>query len=87
MPEILRLVGPNRSAELFGVQLIGINAETGAKVLISLVFIALVVLGSCLAQRLVNRRGTQQRERSAFWVRQGIRLVSAVVLALGVMSV
>jgi hypothetical protein len=34
MPELLRFVNPDRSAELFGVQLIGVNAETGAKLLI-----------------------------------------------------
>ncbi len=87
MPEILRFVGPNRSAELLGVQLIGVNAETGAKLLISLVFVMLVIFASRLAQRLVNRRQVPVREISAFWVRQAIRLVAAVVLGLGVMSV
>ncbi len=87
MPEVLRFVGPNKSAELFGVQLIGVNAETGAKLLVSLIFVLLVVLVSRLAQHLVNRRQLPGREVSAFWVRQGIRLVAAVVLGLGALSV
>jgi small-conductance mechanosensitive channel len=87
MPEVLRFVGPNSSAELFGVKLIGVNAETGAKLLISIVFIVVVILLSRLAQRLVNRSQVPGGELSGFWVRQAIRLAAAVVLGLGVMSV
>lgn len=86
MPEILRFVGPDRAAELFGIRLIGVNAETGTKLLISLVFLVVVVGVSRLAQRIVTR-GTNARENIAFWSRQGIRLAAAVVLTLGLVSI
>ena len=40
MEEMIRLVGPERAVELFGVRLVGLNAENGKKLLFTLVFIA-----------------------------------------------
>lgn len=86
MSEIIRLVGPSQVVELFGIRLVGVSAESGAKLLISLVFIAVVVLISRLGQRLATQR-TDARERTAFWARQGVRLTSFVVLILGLVSI
>jgi hypothetical protein len=41
---ILELVGPNRAIQIFGVKLVGVNAENGKKLLFSVVFLVLVVL-------------------------------------------
>ena len=38
------LVGPNRAVEIFGVKLVGVNAENGLKLVFTLGFIALVLL-------------------------------------------
>lgn len=61
MHEIIRLVGASQVVELFGIRLVGVSAESGAKPLISLVFIAVVVLISRLAQRFITQR-TNARE-------------------------
>jgi small-conductance mechanosensitive channel len=87
VPEILRFVGPNRSAELFGVQLVGVNVETGAKLLVSIAFILFVVLASRGLQRFALRASGGPRSRAGFWLRQGIRLGASVVLALGLISI
>lgn len=86
MPDVIRLVGADRVVEFFGIRLVGVNAENGTKLLVSLVFIAVVVLISRLAQRLVTRRA-DARERVVFWVRQGVRLASSIVLILGLVSI
>lgn len=86
VPEFVRLVGPNQVVELFGIRLVGVNAETGTKLLISVVFVLVLVLVNRYAQRLLTR-GTDARERTAFWVRQGIRLAFAVLLMLGLVSI
>lgn len=84
----IRLVGPNRAVEILGVKLVGVTAENGKKLLFSLAFIVLMVLlGRALraaAQAAVKRRRDLQVE---FWTRQAIRLATAVVLILGLVSI
>lgn len=87
MPDVLRLVGPNHAVELFGIRLIGVNADSGAKLLVSVVFVLAIVAASRLAQRLATRPAGSRDERAAFWWRQGIRLAAAVVLTLGLVSI
>ena len=87
IPEVLRFVGPDYSAELFGIRLIGVNADSGAKLLVSLLFIAGVIIVSRLLQWFTSRHGLRRNQRAGFWTRQGIRLIAAVVLALGLLSI
>src|SRR4051794_33060759 len=86
MLAFVRFVGPNQSLEVFGIRLVGINAESGKKLLFTLVLIALMMLLSKLLRALT--RGVRGKgERTAFWVRQGIHLFTAVVLVVGVCSI
>lgn len=86
--DLVRLVGPDRAVEILGIRLVGVNAENGKKLLFTVVFIVLIVLFSRLAQSLSNRmlRGHRQN-RVAFWTRQGIHLVTGVLLLLGLASI
>lgn len=86
MPDFIRLVGANQVVEVFGVRLVGVNADTGVKLLVSIGFLLVVVGVSRLLQR-VARGPRDIGDRSAFWVRQGIRLASALVLVLGLVSI
>lgn len=36
MTDLVRLVGPNRAVEIFGVRFVGVNAESGKKLLFAL---------------------------------------------------
>jgi len=82
----IRFVGPNRALELFGVKLVGFNAENGAKLLFTLVLIAVMLLISKLLRRLAHGV-TARGERTAFWARQGIHVFTAVVLIIGIASI
>ena len=88
MTDVIRLVGPNNAVEIFGVTLVGVNATNGRKVLFTVVFVLLVMLAARALRRaswwLVRSRGA---ERAAFWTRQGINLIAAVVMIVGVTSV
>ena len=88
MERFVRLVGPNRAVEILGVKLVGVNAENGVKLALTIGFIFLMVLLNqglqSLARRLLRRR---YHERSQFWTRQGIRLALAVTLILGMASI
>jgi small-conductance mechanosensitive channel len=84
--DVIRFVGPHQALELFGVKLVGINAESGKKLLFTLVLIVVMLLISrglrALAQG-VSRRG----QRVAFWVRQGIHVLTTAVLIVGITSI
>jgi small-conductance mechanosensitive channel len=74
--------------DLFGVKLVGVTAENGRKLLLSLVFIAAALLLSqglqALAGLLFRRR---HNVRARFWIQQGTKLATAVLLALGLISI
>ena len=74
--------------EFLGVKLVGVNAENGQKLLLTLAFVlVLLALGwflPALADRLM--RG-QRNARVSFWTHQGVRIVVALLLILGVVSI
>ena len=88
MGNVMRLVGPNRAVEILGVKLVGVNAENGLKLVFTLGFIALVLLLDrglqALTRMLLRGRGD---ERAQFWARQGVRLVTTVMLLMGLVSI
>lgn len=88
MDEIIRIVGSNRAVELFGIRLVGINAESGAKLLLTLGFVLLVLalgrLLRALAAALLRDRGYPRVE---FWTRQAIGLTIALLLLIGLASI
>lgn len=88
MESFIRLVGPERALEILGVRMVGINAETGTKLLFTLLFITAVLLLGGLVRKGAARilRG-QGRERTEFWTRQAINLGTAVFLVLGMISI
>jgi small-conductance mechanosensitive channel len=84
----VRLVGPNQAVELFGIRLVGVNAENGLKLLVTIVFVIVTLtLARGIrwgASRWIGGRGN---ERLEFWTRQGVHLGSAAVLFLGIASI
>ncbi|MEO7152195.1 MAG: hypothetical protein ABIX46_10870, partial [Burkholderiaceae bacterium] len=76
--------------EFFGIEWVGLNPENGRKLLLSLVFIA-VVLGASAAVRglvsLILGRTDHATIQSRFWTRQGVSLLATVVLLIGLLSI
>lgn len=75
---------------VFGVRFVGLNAETGRKLLFSLVLVVVVlalrVAITATAHALLHGRGTRA-ERGRFWTRQTAALVALVVLVVGLASI
>lgn len=84
----IQFVGPRGTLEIFGIRLVGFNAENGRKLLMSVVLVlAVMLVGRILRYltQLVPR--TIYERRVAFWTRQAIRLSLSLVLLLGLASI
>ena len=74
--------------EVFGIRLVGINAENGQKLLLTLAAFAAIVLlrrgGHALAGAILLSRADEQ---ARFWTRQAINLGTTLLLILGLLSI
>ena len=88
MSEIVQLTGPQQTLVVFGVPLVGITVENGKRLLFSILFIGVAYLLQRLL-RLVLRGLVRDRQsmRVAFWTQQGIQLLTAIVIVIGVISI
>jgi small-conductance mechanosensitive channel len=74
--------------EVLGVRFVGVNAETGYKLLLSVVFIAGILLVRALLTRLLMvMRGLDRSERAAFWGRQTLSIVIALLMVMALVSI
>jgi len=74
--------------ELFGVHLIGANAATGHKLLLTLVFVLGIWTIGALLRALLGWIGhSTDSPRFRFWSRQGTALLLAAALLLGLISI
>ncbi len=88
MAEPVRLVGHNQALELFGVKLVGANAENGRKLLFTLVLVLLLVGLNRLLQLVLTRVLHGRAEpRTEFWTRQAVRILTVFLFIVGLASV
>ncbi len=73
--------------ELFNITFIGVNTRTGKKVLLTLALILVVYGIRSLVLRFIRSLVTSRPDPASFWSRQGVQLVSAVVIVLGIISI
>ncbi|HEX6157097.1 MAG TPA: mechanosensitive ion channel domain-containing protein, partial [Burkholderiales bacterium] len=80
-----RIVMGGVRMELFGVDLVGVNAENGRKLLVTLGALALAWgAGGVL---ILAARALVPHGRALFWARQGVRLAIAVLFLFVVVSI
>lgn len=76
--------------EAFGIDWVGINAENGRKLLLSVIFVIVLMIASRLLRALVGLilgRADYSSIQTKFWTRQGISLLTAIVVIVGVVSI
>ena len=74
--------------EIFGIRFIGVNAENGQKLLLTIIAILVILLVGFLLRKLAGLiLGSERLERAKFWTRQGISLFAAVGLIITIMSI
>lgn len=85
--DVISLVGPKHTLQIFGIRMLGVDYENGKKLLFSIVFVVIVYLiakGLHWAAHKVAA-GPKQK-RIAFWTRQGISIVMAIITIIGLIS-
>lgn len=81
-------VGPRGNLEVFGIPLLGVNPDTGWRLLLSLAAVLLVwLLAKTL--RTVTRAVLRNRDdvRARFWTRQAVQLATTFLLLLLLLSI
>ena len=78
----------NEALRIFGVTLIGATAENGRKLLLTLAFVVVAwLITKALRLILGQFIGTRSGTRFQFWAKQGVSLVVAAVLLIGIASI
>ena len=78
----------SESLELFGVTLIGATAENGRKLVLTVGFIVIAAVASWALQRILRLFiGSRSGTRFQFWARQGVSIVVAILLIVGIASI
>ena len=79
---------PSEGVRLFGVTLIGATSHNLHKLILTFVFIAIAfATGWAIRSALKLFIGTRGGTRFQFWAKQGLSLIIAAILILGVMSI
>lgn len=88
MGNVAQLVGPNETLQLFGVKLLGLNAETGKKLLFSVVFLVFIfLLGRALRWLAYRKAWSRAGRRFAFWAHQSVSIGVAILCVIGLVSI
>jgi len=84
---IVQLVGSSRNLELFGIRLLGVDAQNARKLIFTVLFFILLYLISKGLQALARVIGGRSGRRGPFWTRQGVSLTTFVLGTLGFVSI
>ena len=84
---VFQLVGPTQNVQVFGIRLLGVDAQNGRKLLFTAAFFLLLVITSKVLRAVARLRNTRSDHRLTFWTRQGISLVTFLLGTLGFVSI
>ena len=79
---------PDHALRLFGVTLIGATTQNGHKLILTIGFVAVAwIVAWVLRQVLKLFIGSRSGTRFQFWAKQGVSLIVATLVILGIMSI
>jgi small-conductance mechanosensitive channel len=80
--------GPNDALQLFGITLIGVTPENGAKLLLTLLVILVVVLVSRVLHASLGKAASGVSwPRARFWARQAVNILIALSTIVAIVSI
>lgn len=82
------VVGASEPVRIFDVTLVGVSWESATKLLFTIALVVVVLLVGRVARWVIRLTlGGEVGDARRFWARQGLQVVLAVVLGLGVLSI
>ncbi|MBA3818080.1 MAG: mechanosensitive ion channel [Deltaproteobacteria bacterium] len=72
--------------QIFGIRLVGIHAESGRKLVVSLALVLIVVVGHRVLRGVSDRLLQGRLVRARFWVRQALGLIATLLIVVGLVS-
>ena len=85
---LMLAASPSQAVELLGIKLVGVNSDTGKKLLFSLILIFGLWAGSAAIRAAAKAMLKGHRNiRARFWMHQVINIALAVLLIIGLLSV
>lgn len=81
-----QLVGNEHTVQIAGIRLLGVNAENGRKLLFTLIFLVVLYLINKALRGIAGKFGGD-RQRVAFWTRQGISILLFLFAVVGLVSI
>jgi small-conductance mechanosensitive channel len=83
---LFELVGNNHTVQIAGIRMLGVNAENGRKLLFTVIFLIVLYLINKLLRTIAGKFGGD-RQRIAFWTRQGISLLMFLIAVVALVSI
>jgi small-conductance mechanosensitive channel len=83
----IQFQGPQHALVLFGIELVGVNATNGKKLLFSIALVALLFLVRAILHRAVSPLRGRLGQRTGFWVRQSTSIAVALLSVIGLLSI
>ena len=87
MPSFLHIVGPSRSLEVFGINMVGLDAKNLHRFVITIVYLLAVFLLAAVARFIAAKLPKRFNPVPSFWIRQGTNMVVAFAVILGILSI
>jgi small-conductance mechanosensitive channel len=84
---VFQIVGKEHVVQLFGIRLVGVNGDNAKKLAITIVFVLAVWLIRQALVFLANHVFSEHPGRARFWTRQVTRILLAIILITGVISI
>ncbi len=85
-PDLVQIIGPNHQLVVFGIKLLGVNAHNAHKLLFTIAFLLILFLFSKGLRALAHLIGGR-KQKTTFWTRQGISLITFIFGILGFCSI
>ena len=88
MNDIIQLVGPEQTVQIFGFKLLGVSVDNAQRLVFTLLFILAVLLLGRLLRLIADRaRRGRPKQEVDFWAQQTIQLVTTGLIVIGVVSI
>lgn len=82
-----QLAGPAKNVDLFGIRLLGVDAQNGRKLVFTLIFFLVLYGISRLLRALAHGTTSRSSRKLTFWTHQGVSLLTFVLGLLGFVSI